>query len=53
MEDKGLEDLNLKPLEDRLATGEIKEVVLALNPDMDGEVMSRFLPTVAGSFAVK
>ncbi|WP_061212922.1 recombination mediator RecR [Syntrophomonas wolfei] len=53
MEDKGLEDLNLQPLEERLASGEIKEVVLALNPDMDGEVMSRFLAAVAGSFGVK
>ncbi len=53
MEDKSLEDLNLTGLEERLAGGDIKEVVLALNPDIDGEVMSRYLAVIAGKFGAK
>lgn len=53
MEDKGLEDINLKPFVQKLAAGEVKEVILALNPDIDGEIMSRFLAGVASKHHVK
>lgn len=45
--------LNIKPLEEKLKTGEVKEVILALNPDIDGEVLSRFLAGVAEKYGVK
>lgn len=48
-----LGDLNLKPLEEKLKTGEVKEVILALNPDIDGEVLSRFLAGIAEKYGVK
>ena len=53
MGDNRLEDLNLKPFVNKLASGEIKEVVLALNPDIDGEVMARFLTGIARQHDVK
>ena len=31
----------------------VKEVILALNPDIDGEILSRFLASTAASFGVK
>ncbi len=53
MEDNDLEDLNLKPFIEKLSSGEIKEVILALNPDIDGEVISRFLAAAAADYNVK
>lgn len=53
LESNILEHLNLDPFIKRLASGEVKEVVLALNPDMDGEVMSRFLAGLAAKYNIK
>ncbi len=53
MEGFHLEDLNLKPLIDRLASGQIKEMVLALNPDIDGEVLSRYLADIARPYEIR
>jgi recombination protein RecR len=41
-----LEDLNLSALMDRLATGEVKEVVLATNPTFEGEATAAMLRRV-------
>ncbi|SHH23008.1 DNA replication and repair protein RecR [Thermosyntropha lipolytica DSM 11003] len=48
-----LGSLNIKPLEERLKTGEVKEVILALNPDIDGEILARFLAGVVEKYGVK
>lgn len=53
MEDKGLENINLKPFIEKLRFGEVKEVVLALNPDIDGEILSRYLAKTAAEHQVK
>lgn len=53
MDDNNLEDLNLDSFISQLASGEVKEVVLALNPDIEGEVMSRYLAGLAASHGVK
>lgn len=53
MDGCGLEGFDTKRLEERLACGEIKEVILALNPDIDGEVISRYLASVAEKYRVK
>jgi recombination protein RecR len=53
MGDTNLEDINLDPFIHQLASGDIKEVVLALNPDIEGEVMSRYLAGVAANYGVK
>ncbi|MGS0763078.1 recombination mediator RecR [Syntrophomonas curvata] len=53
MDDNNLEDLKLDSFISQLASGEVKEVVLALNPDIEGEVMSRYLAGLAASHGVK
>ncbi|HEX3011135.1 MAG TPA: recombination mediator RecR [Syntrophomonadaceae bacterium] len=53
LDNSQLDNMDLKPLTDRLAAGTVKEVVLALNPDIDGEVMSRFIAGLAEQYGVK
>lgn len=53
MGDNNLEELNLDPFIKQLAAGTIKEVVLALNPDIEGEVMARYLAGIAANYGVK
>lgn len=48
-----IEELDLIPLKQTLAEGKVEEVVLALNPDIEGEIMSRFIARVAGQYKVK
>ena len=40
---KGVADLRIKELMDRLETGEVKEVILATNPTVDGETTALYL----------
>ncbi len=53
MGDKGLEDLDLSPLMDRISTGGVKELILALNPDIDGEVLARYIASLSASLPVR
>ncbi|NLJ72336.1 MAG: recombination protein RecR [Syntrophomonadaceae bacterium] len=53
MEGHDLDEINLDSLEDKLASGEIKEVILAFNPDVDGEIMARYLASIAEAHQVK
>jgi recombination protein RecR len=50
---KNWTDMDLSAFIKRIAGGEIKEVILALNPDIDGEVMSRILAAKASHYKVK
>ena len=40
---KGVADLRIKELMDRLESGEVKEVILATNPTVDGETTALYL----------
>jgi recombination protein RecR len=53
MDDNDLGEMNLEPLLNILKAGEVKEVILALNPNIDGEVTSRFLASVVSQQEVK
>lgn len=53
MDDHDLADMKLEPLLKILQSGAVEEVILALNPNIDGEVMSRFLASVVGREDVK
>lgn len=53
MDDLDLSDFNLQPFIHRLQEGEIQEVILALNPDMDGEVLARFLVATINKYNIK
>lgn len=52
MGDRSLEDLDLSSFLAKIAAGQVKEVILALNPDIDGEVLSRYIASIASSYPV-
>ncbi|MGL5377212.1 MAG: recombination mediator RecR [Cetobacterium sp.] len=45
--------LNLKPLLEKVAKEEIKEIILALNPDLEGETTALYLTRLLKPFNVK
>jgi recombination protein RecR len=45
--------LNIKSLLERVANGEVKEVILALNPDLEGETTSLYLAKLLKNFDIK
>lgn len=53
MDGFNLDDLKLAPLIDQLASGKVQEMVLALNPDIEGEVLSRYLADLARPYKVR
>ena len=53
MDDLDLSEFKLQPFIKLLQEGEIKEVILALNPDMDGEVLARFLASTISKYRIK
>lgn len=48
-----LSQFDLSPFTDRLERGGIKEVILAINPDVNGELLCRFLARAAEPFGVR
>ena len=49
----GIESLKIKELFERLESGEVKEVLLALNPDAEGDATSLFLAKKLKEYDVK
>ncbi len=49
----GIESLKIKELFERLENGEVKEVLLALNPDAEGDATSLFLAKKLKEYDVK
>lgn len=49
----GPDDIKLKSLLGRVATGEIREVILALNPDTEGEATGMYIARLLKPFGVK
>ena len=45
--------LNISSLLDRIANNDIKEVILALNPDFDGDITSSYLIKILRPFGIK
>lgn len=45
--------LNLKPLLERIAKEEIQEIILALNPDLEGETTAMYLVRLLKPFEIK
>lgn len=48
----GPEELGLGLLEDRLATGEVKELILATNPTVEGEATAHYISSMAANHNV-
>lgn len=53
LDDNRLEEVNIKALEAILSPGRVKEVIMALNPDIDGEIMARYLAGIINPYQVK
>lgn len=53
LDDNCLEELDLNALKAFLAEGGVKEVIMALNPDIDGEIMARFLAGEISPYGVR
>ena len=49
----GPDDLEIKPLVDRVAAGGVQEVIMAKNPDTEGEATSLYLARLLKPFGVK
>lgn len=53
LEGSGLEELDGRALESYLSEGDFKEVIMALNPDIDGEIMARYLAAIIQPRGIK
>ena len=49
----GPDDLSIKPLLERVAQGEVEEVIMATNPDTEGEATAMYLSRLLKPFGVK
>lgn len=49
----GPDDLRIRPLLDRVAQNEIREVIMATNPDTEGEATAMYLSRLLKPFGVK
>ena len=49
----GPDDLHIKELLERVATGEVREVIMATNPDTEGEATAMYLSRLLKPFQVK
>ncbi|MBR3640599.1 MAG: recombination protein RecR [Oscillibacter sp.] len=49
----GPDDLSIKPLLDRVAEGGVNEVIMATNPDTEGEATAMYLARLLKPFGVK
>ncbi|HWP97256.1 MAG TPA: recombination mediator RecR [Syntrophomonadaceae bacterium] len=53
LDDNRLDEVNIKALDAILVPGRVKEVIMALNPDIDGEIMARYLAGIIHQYQVK
>ena len=49
----GPDDLEIKSLVERVAKGEVQEVIMATNPDTEGEATAMYLARLLKAFDVK
>ncbi len=49
----GPDDLEIKPLVDRVAAGDVQEVIMATNPDTEGEATAMYLARLLKPFGTK
>lgn len=53
IEGVGPEDLKIQELMNRLAEGEVEEIILATNPSMEGDATAMYLQQQAGQFGLR
>ncbi len=52
-ENKGPKDINVSGLVERINSGNVKEVIMATNPDYDGEITAMYISSVIKPLGVK
>ena len=53
LDGKGIDEINIKSLLERVAEGEVEELIMALNPDLEGETTSMYIGKLLKDFDVK
>ena len=53
LENKGPNDIRIKELVDRVSAGGINEVILATNPDVEGEVTANYIAKILKTLGIK
>lgn len=53
MDNIGPDDIRIKELMGRIATGEVKELIMATNPNLEGETTAMYISKLAKPFGVK
>lgn len=53
MENIGPDDIKIKELMGRIASGEVKELIMATNPNLEGETTAMYISKLAKPFGVK
>ena len=53
MENIGPDDIRIKELMGRIATGEVKELIMATNPNLEGETTAMYISKLSKPFGIK
>lgn len=53
LDNRGPDDIRIKELVARVGTGEVKEVIMATNPDVEGEATALYIAKILKPFGVK
>jgi len=53
LDGKGINELNIKSLLERIVKEEVEEVIMGLNPDLEGETTSLYLSNLLRNFNIK
>ena len=53
LENRGPDDIRIKELVDRVINGEVEEVIMATNPDIEGEVTATYIAKILKPLNVK
>lgn len=53
MDNVGPDDLKIKELMVRISTGEVKELIMATNPNLEGETTAMYISKLAKPFGIK
>ena len=53
LEKRGPDDLNIKSLLERVKSGAVKEIIIATNPDVEGEVTANYLTSILRPLGVR
>ena len=53
LENKGPDDIRIRELVDRVTNGDIEEVIMATNPDIEGEVTASYIAKILKPLGIK